>query len=173
MALIKLGANAITALPAGVGGKVLQIVQGIKTDTMTSTTMNTFLASGLSASITPSATSSKILVLGTISIAHNQDTNSVAFRLNRGGTAICVGDGHQNRARVSSAAQTSNKDIAVSSVMNFLDTPSTTSATTYSVDIFGGAGGSGWIGFNVSYNDGNEVYTQRSASTITLMEIAG
>ena len=81
MALIKLGANAITALPAGVGGKVLQIVQGIKTDTMTSTTMNTFLASGLSASITPSATSSKILVLGTISIAHNQDTNSVAFRL--------------------------------------------------------------------------------------------
>jgi hypothetical protein len=37
MALITLGANAITALPSGVGGKVLQVVTATKTDTFTAT----------------------------------------------------------------------------------------------------------------------------------------
>jgi hypothetical protein len=36
MALITLGANAITALPSGVGGKVLQVVTATKTDTFSS-----------------------------------------------------------------------------------------------------------------------------------------
>ena len=64
MAIIKPNNNtlsSITALPAGVGGKVLQVVQTEKTDTFSSTTFNSWTdITGMSVSITPSSTSNKI-----------------------------------------------------------------------------------------------------------------
>ena len=62
MALTRLGTNAITALPAGVGGKVLQVVENTTT-TGVSASVAGYTDTGLSASITPSSTSNKILVL--------------------------------------------------------------------------------------------------------------
>jgi hypothetical protein len=70
MALITLGANAITALPSGIGGKVLQVVQAVKTDTFTATSFSSWNfvdVTGLSVSITPSSASNKILITGYIS----------------------------------------------------------------------------------------------------------
>ena len=52
----------ITALPAGVGGKVLQVVHS-STSTSASTSATTLIDTGLSGTITPSSTSSKILVI--------------------------------------------------------------------------------------------------------------
>ena len=67
MALTKINNNtlsAITGLPAGVGGKVLNVVTVAKTDTFASSTAGSFTdITGMSATITPSSTSSKILVL--------------------------------------------------------------------------------------------------------------
>jgi molybdopterin-binding protein len=56
MAIITLGANAITALPAGVGGKVLQVVNG-STSSQIGVTANNSADTGLTATITPSAVS--------------------------------------------------------------------------------------------------------------------
>jgi hypothetical protein len=68
MALITLGANAITALPSGVGGKVLQVVTA--TDlTQRSTTSTSFVtgSNALSVAITPSSASNKIYLVCTTS----------------------------------------------------------------------------------------------------------
>ena len=54
--------TAVTALPSGVGGKVLQVVTGTYATSAT-TSSGTFSSTGLSASITPSSVSSKILIL--------------------------------------------------------------------------------------------------------------
>ena len=65
MAIIKPNNNtlsAITALPTGVGGKVLQAVTGTHSTTVTQTA-SSYATSGVSAAITPSSTSNKILVL--------------------------------------------------------------------------------------------------------------
>jgi len=62
MALTRLGTNAITTLPAGVGGKVLQVVFG-SSSTRVSSSSSTYADVGLSASITPSSTSNKILII--------------------------------------------------------------------------------------------------------------
>ena len=67
MSLIKINNNtlsAITGLPAGVGGKVLQVVQGTHS-TQASTTSSSFqdISSGTNVSMTCSATSSKVLIL--------------------------------------------------------------------------------------------------------------
>ena len=68
MALTKINNNtlsAITGLPAAIAtGKVLQVVTATST-TQTSTTSTSYVATGLSINITPSATSSKILVMAT------------------------------------------------------------------------------------------------------------
>jgi hypothetical protein len=57
MALITLGANAITALPSGVGGKVLQVVSANKQHTAATSSSILLLLTGLSVSITPSSAS--------------------------------------------------------------------------------------------------------------------
>jgi hypothetical protein len=73
MALITLGANAITALPSGVGGKVLQVVQTVKSDTFSSSSATFVDITGLSASITPSSASNKILVMVSLNIGSNDE----------------------------------------------------------------------------------------------------
>ena len=68
-------------LPAGVGGKVLQVVQTVKSDTF-STSSTTFTdVTGLSVSITPSSTSNKILILASISGSQDVGVNDVFFGL--------------------------------------------------------------------------------------------
>ena len=66
MAIIKPNNNtisAITALPAAIStGKVLQVVQASFESSATSTTSTSFVATGLDVSITPSSSSSKVLV---------------------------------------------------------------------------------------------------------------
>ena len=62
--LNNLSVSALTALPSGVGGKVLQVVSTTKTDVFTASLNNSFTdITGLSVSITPSSASNKILIL--------------------------------------------------------------------------------------------------------------
>ena len=56
----------VTGLPAGVGGKVLQVINTHFTDKVSSTSATPADVSGFSATITPSSTSSKILVMVTV-----------------------------------------------------------------------------------------------------------
>ena len=157
-------------LPAGVGGKVLQVVSTTKSDTFSSSAINAFTdITGLSVSITPSSASNKILIIAIVQ-AHNVNTNGY-LRLVRGATAIGVGDTAGDRSSVSG----SNMTNAVASFIGtnafqFLDSPATTSSTTYKIQFI--TDGATTL-INRSSIDTNFLYIGRSQSTITVMEIAG
>ena len=150
-------------------GGILQVVSTTKTDTFTTSSTSFTDITGLSASITPSSTSSKIIVIAQIGIADVSTANTINFRLMRGATAIGVGDAAGIRLQ-SSFRQTLTADRGVSSSMTFLDSPSTSATTTYSVQI---ATETVAVYVNRTATDTNTPARGRTASTITLMEIAG
>lgn len=173
MSLIK--TNAITTVAGkpilNSTGSVLQVVQTVKTDPFSTTTVNTWIdITGVSATITPSSTSSKILVM--CSVFGSSQSNGF-IRLVRGSsTPLCVGDAAGVRVQASSGSFYTYGDGNITSTqpITFLDSPATTSATTYKVQT--------WINSNiVLFNqDRNNIDSQdraRGASTITLMEVSG
>ena len=147
-------------LAAQAKGSILQVVQAFKDDVF-STTSNSFVdITGLSASITPSSSSSKILV-GT-NIYVSTVNNVIKLNLVRGSTNIAQPSGSSNNATMHQYESSLNMATAS---MTFLDSPSTTSATTYKVMV------SGTTGIQVVINE----YTGSSylgVSTLILMEVA-
>ncbi len=156
------------------GGKVLQVVQATKSDTA-STNSGTAVTTGLEASITPSATSSKVLVTVVFSYQTQADVNSV-FQLYRDSTAIHLGDTAGNRLRTSVGTnyQGNNGTDIYNATINALDTPSSTSSITYKLMYARGyTGNSNYVYLNRSETDTDDTRYKRSISSITIMEIAG
>ena len=153
------------------GGKVLQVVSTTKTDTFTSTSGTSWTdITGLSVAVTPSATSSKILVCWNLALG-TAANNNVYCRLLRGSTAISVGDsaGSRNQS-TGGGVPYANYGWAGVIAGTYLDSPSTTSATTYKIQLAGQA--SVTLCVNRNENNGNHNYSVgRTASTITVMEI--
>ena len=131
MAIIKPNNNtisAITALPAAIStGKVLQVQSTNQTAQVTGNNTS-FADSGFSVTITPSATSSKILILTQIAAFNDTTATSMYYSIYRGTT---------NLAGASGFVRTYNggSNLGSSVVANYLDSPSTTSATEYSIYI--------------------------------------
>ena len=160
MSMIIDGTNGLTfnnATTQNSGGKILQVVNGIS-NTNTSTTGNTFIDTGITASITPLFANSKIMIFVSVSAVYKNGSNSsIGLTVLRGSSEIIrFADNGLSYNGTTAANQTSGS-------INYLDSPATTSATTYKVQMKNGSGSGG----SVSINDGN-VY-----SSITLMEIAG
>jgi hypothetical protein len=120
------------AAPAAGGGKVLQVVQDDDTSGF-STASTTYQDTGLSVSITPSSASSKVLitVAGLRAYVINSGTQTGAFatfRLVRTTTALQdVSIGGYN------LASTSAPVFYAAPNFGYLDSPATTSATTYKI----------------------------------------
>ena len=145
----------------GTSGAILQVKSAIKTDTATTTGTSFADISDLSVSITPSSTSNKILMLVTLGAIGNL-TNAIIFNLVRGSTSLAQPDGGSNPGSINVfPSATSDVDNAA---LNFLDSPSTTSATTYKVQWRVDAG-TGYL----NRHTGNTNYN--SVSTITVMEV--
>ena len=159
-------------------GSVLQVVSATMKDTavITSSSTNTFVALGIEAVITPISTSSKILIEVSVMSAHTLGT--LHFRLARGGDeTICIGDaGLSNQIRSTTSTRNSATPYAHNMVVvpiTFLDSPVTTSATTYSVKGTIGLSYNGIMYINRPTNGSNADYDPRGTSTITLTEING
>jgi len=176
--LLNLGMGSVSTAISTLGG-VLQVVSTTKTDTFSaSTASGAFTAvTGLSAAITPSATSSKILVRVTLVGASSRDSGGGMgdFRIKRDSTAIAIGDAAGSRARLSGAALVSVGYALgiVGSSAEVLDTPSSTSAITYSVDIYNSSSSTETLYVNRTDNNSDSATRPRAVSTITLMEVAG
>jgi len=151
-------------------GGVLQVVQTVKTDALTSTTTSFADITGMSVSITPSSASNKVLVLVKAAVGAQSGTNRAGVRLVRGSTAIFIGDTAGSRTSVTSVSTAPNSDAIDDLVFVFLDSPATTSSTTYKVQWT--TTGAGTIAFNRSVNDSDSAANYRPASSITVMEIA-
>jgi hypothetical protein len=142
------------ALQGGTGvGKVLQVVQ-VEYATQVSTTSSTLSDTGLSATITPTSASSKVLVI--VSQAMLAASGSGDVTINRAGTdVVTFGYG----------TGLGGSNTAFNQSFQYLDSPSTTSATTYKTR-FNRRSGAATV--YAQYGDGNG----QQRSIITLMEIA-
>jgi hypothetical protein len=142
------GTIAASALPAG---SVLQVVQGSYSTTVT-TAASSYIDSGLTASITPTRNTSKILVLVSQNgVAANTSTAGVNIQLLRGASVVSI-----FAIAHAYAISTNNQGTP----FNYLDSPATTSSTTYKTQFKN-------YGVGNAYVQGNS-----DVSTITLMEIA-
>ena len=168
-ALLTTGTVPTARLPSG---SILQVVQTVKTDRSTlSLATNTLTSDIMTVSITPSSTSSKILLQCTIN--GNCTTTGFGFVFNKGGTDItgATGDAHGSRRRMTSSQEVESSNISGLSG-TFLDSPSTTSATTYGVKMAHSSGGTQTISIN--HNDESDLAKfQVTVCTLTAMEVAG
>lgn len=138
-------------------GTVLQVVSA-NYSTETSSTSTSWVTTGLSASITPKSTTSKVFISATIGAESENSTNGVSFSLFRGTVS---GTNLGNSTQGFGALYSSGGRVLSTMSMTYLDSPSTTSPQTYTAGMYASTGA--------------RVYAQRfsAVSTITLMEIAG
>jgi hypothetical protein len=166
---------------AGVGaGKILQVVSTTKTDTFSASVAQgtSTPITGLSVTITPNSASSNILVIGQINGSSDGASEAAVTVLTRNGAAICVGDAAGSRSLATSgsgytASATGYKESPYSIGILFLDSPATTSSTTYAVEIGSTIFGTSGVFVNTGPNttlDRTDVW--RTTSSITVMEVS-
>jgi len=162
------GATGAVTVSAAAGA-VLQVVYSSTNTTTTSTTTTRNGANtGLSASITPSSSSSKILVLWQLAGSVDPTNNIYVNLLRNGATELLIGSGGTVNATAKGYGIAYVDNLANSTGSgSFLDSPATTSATTYGL-YFWVQGATGYINRSSS-NPAGVVVT----SSITLLEIAG
>ena len=160
-------------------GSIIQVIQTYRTSTFSEElTVGNFSSAVMTASITPTSTSNKILVLCTLHIstgsASANQTNGCQALIKRDGTGIGVGDAAGNRVRSTGAGiGSANTNRLQSNVhMTFLDSPSSTSALSYTAHIKPGFNGTHYVNLNKEQSDGDLSSVGRTASSITLMEVA-
>ena len=163
-------ANTITPTSAvQPAGSILQVLQAVKTDTATHDTTTWTDITGLSVAITPSSTSNKVLV----TFSGSANTANVGYiRLVRDSTVLGSGDASSNRTSCSCMfhRQSGDDQMLESFSNSFLDSPNTTSATTYKLQW---RDESGAIYLNRSITDSDSASGVRVSSHITVMELAG
>ena len=152
-------------------GAILQVVQTVKTNTFSTTSTSFTDITGYSVSITPSSSSSKILVL--VNLSTTVENNGGYAKLLRDSTDIYIGDSNGScvRASLASLRISGGEGIAQGSMI-YLDSPNTTSSTTYKVQIrLRDSVGTLRVNLN---NDGSTADSTKpvAASSITVMEIA-
>ena len=163
-------------------GKILQVVQVVKTDTQTITNSgypSTLTAiSGLQPVITPTSSSSKILLQWSVNVSAgtNSHTSNLFYRTISGSEAeisAFKGDAASNRTRSAQQNYGGNDSIDIYKHHIFsgiyLDTPNTTSAITYSVKF---RTNDSTIYINRSQSDNDANWSARTASTFLLMEVS-
>ena len=157
-------------------GAVLQVVQGATTSASSfSVAAHNLSASIVSATITPKFATSKILMTGQVTGAANSKQHSFWIILQRDSTNIGQGDSVGNRRLCHSGIAQfldNNAECLGHGTINFLDSPNTTSAITYSAKLAHNSGGSQNFLLNRTFSDGNNTDRPRSITTLTLMEIA-
>jgi hypothetical protein len=149
------------------GGKLGQVISASKTDTFSTAATTYTDVTGMSVSITPTATTSKVLVL--VNFMGSASGNiAIMWQLVRNSTAISIGDAAGNRTRASTSLLASVNSETSPQNIQFLDSPATTSATTYKLQMFTNTG-TAFI--NRTGLDDDAATRPRTASNITVMEI--
>ena len=156
-------------------GAVLQVVQTVKSDTFSASPgQGTWTdVTGLSVSITPTSATSKILCFIDIAVGHSTTTTGAGnVRLVRGSTPIYIGDAAGSRARSIASWPYEFAQFTVFRYSGvYLDSPATTSSTTYKYQISGQTT-SYTVYVNRTHYDNDRWEDPRVASSITVMEIA-
>jgi len=163
-----------TLLTNQTAGTVLQIVSASKKGVVSSTSGSFAAMTGMSASITPSSASNKILIrvcLGTVATTGNQYAHFI--RLYKDGSHLTDASASTSGSRVSCflGGRTTNLNHSQGYAGEYLDTAGGTSSITYAI-YWTAEGGFGTIYLNSEQGDPNGGAYHNNISTITLMEVA-
>jgi hypothetical protein len=158
-------------LAAGIGSNV---VQTVKKDTFSTTSTSYVNVTGLTATITPTSNTSKILVIAQVAISvSSADTHAAQFRLTGGNATDYVGDADGSRERVVAMLRFGGNFFVgthvLQSTWSYVDAPATTAATTYAVQAKRTIG-TAFV--NRSGTDTDSDAFGRAASSITVIEVA-
>ena len=164
-----LASSSVTRPKIGYAGAVLQVVSTTLTTSFSTSSTSMVDVTGLSLSITPTSSSNKVLITVNMSMSAGAGGAVILYQMVRGSTAIGIGTtGGANYnvtgAMYSGDASTNQNFIYPSSQL--LDSPATTSATTYKIQISSNNGAQA-----VYVNKRSDNYVS-AISTITAMEIA-
>jgi len=151
------------------GGKVLQVVTTIKTNRFTTSSASYVDITGYTATITPSSTSSKILVMSSFHISGNEFNSLPALILLRGSTSIGIGDASGSAERVTAGAVASPGTAFFENVSySILDSPATAVDVTYKWQV------KNYFSRQCTFNGSQATAAandKNTSSTIILMEI--
>lgn len=161
----------------GNGQVIKQIIQTVKTDTFGSNSQYPTWAdvTGLSVNITPTSASNKILVVA--NFATGTSNAFVYYRLARNTTGIFIADAAGSRPQIgvglADSADTNAYYGLGTGVLQYLDSPATTSAVTYKLQLctYSSAGTTGYVN-RCGQDRDTTTYDPRGASSITVYEVA-
>jgi hypothetical protein len=178
---ITLPANTGTVITTASSGQIIPLaalpvgtVLQVKASPLTTTVSNNGSAwadTGLTVTITPSASTSKFLIQWAIPNGNATNIASVGFNLVRNGTNIAQGTGGTTNI-TSSNDSGGNSHAGVNSLV-YLDSPATSSAIIYKVQFKAQSGTTGYINQTVALNGGTDVYQSGFISNLVVMEISG
>ncbi len=159
-------AQVVQAVPVPKG--IVQVVSTNKSDTFSTTSTSYTDITGLSVEITPTLATSKVLVMVSFGASVSGDI-ALMFRQMRDAVALNIGDAASNRTRASASLVFNDTTVQLGTFnWQFLDSPATTSATTYKVQMFVNSG-TGFI--NRTGSDADLATRPRTAANITVMEV--
>ena len=173
--------NMASGVSPGTGmGKVLQTQYYQTGATLTATNTSFADLGSFSVTITPSSTSSIILLSANFGSAYGgSGNNTTLFRFTRNGTAVAIGDQEgSNRPRTSFRTSSVTKLInsdgnhAIGLTFSAIDTPSSTSALTYKIQNWN-EGGTFYLNRNINFDDTVANYSGVSFSSFIVQELAG
>ena len=171
-----IAAAAVTAPKKGTGS-ILQIVSFSKTDTSSvSVAANTNTDGlGLTASITPSSSSNKILIFGMFNISIVDQQHGIGAVIFKAGSVLsgAVADAAGSRRQLTAlgeAASSSNYSDTIN--VQYLDTAGSTSSIAYKIEAHNPSSITRVAYLNRAVTDTDNQYHRRAISTITLMEVA-
>ena len=164
-------------LPSGSNGGIIQVKQTYKTDAYSLNQMTYADITGLSVEITPSSNSNKILIVCNLSCGGNGNSYA-GFRLLRGSTNVGQStalDSENSGNTQDSCFAYGDESSQASYKLNtsshiFLDSPATTSATTYKLQVLTWSGTT--FRLNRPNSIGDAVYTMAGTSSITAYEVS-
>lgn len=150
-------------------GSVLQVQSTNLTSAFTTASTSWIDLTGMSISITPISATSKILV--NVCLCFIGDSNTQGYcRIVRDSTAIGIGDANGGRVRFSLNNYILQQNEVRTSTLLFLDSPGTTSALTYKLQIQSQGTGTVYVNRSTTWADNQTSGT--GISTLTVMEIA-
>jgi hypothetical protein len=168
--LVATSASVFTFLPFAAGaGAVVQVKSVTKTNTFTTTSTSFVDLTDLTLSITPTSATNKILCFYSVIASGLAGTNMGGINLVRGATAISQADAAGSRTVASSIVPETAAATSGLVSNSFLDSPATTSATTYKLQIR--TGGPGTIVVNRTGTDSDNSAFLRGTSSLTIMEV--
>jgi hypothetical protein len=170
-------ALAVETTVSGItGGKILQVVSTTKTDTFSASVASGAVSGGaISASITPTSATSKVMVVAQISGDASDTGLNIVATLYRGGSVLsgAIGDSDGSRSRTTSGGATGGDGrVVITTPITYLDSPATTSATTYDVRIGHNSASTKTVYLNRTFQNVDSSANWRPISTLTLLEVS-